>query len=563
MPKSVHALFLLLLPFSMLLPATVQAKPAWDIASPPGEVADEWGLTPSDWLVLTDDMLIGKARLWEKFPQLLDGVRNKDIKATTLWVTVMSNYGSLSLMAGVDCSRYELFNSYPIIPVDKRCSGPWVAGSAPFLPEEGALSTLEFDSRLEFDARYPNSIQKWPYGPFAMETMALLYSSDFPRAWWPFHERMWTLDKRLPKKWQGMGTDGMRLLLTMHERGVVPATLKLAHICGAGSPPAILADFCRNDEAILQNAMDRGSGAAVVPLVDKIVRTESDVTTPKFQQVPGLVERAISMGFWPGELLDTNGGWFDANGNRKGAAFVDKKATLGFINSYSAVTGIKNSNQIRHIGEEIEKNAAAFARQEARRALRGPIFAKETLAPNISTVSAAIIYEMQYAFRNDPKYQFTRYLEGSSAVGEGSKLIERWDYAEGKATLSAGGPENMGSYSHYAFDVGNLKCAKVPATPTSYDCTFDAALYVNQRLGPLSLIDQAFPAAPVKLRLTWAGDHWGSPALRAKFMQGVATSAPASTSSGQSQLCRSLNAGMAAAGGQSEHRALNPQTWGC
>jgi hypothetical protein len=567
MQKSMLALFLLLLSLLALFPVTAHAKPAWDIASLPGEAPDEWGLTPSDWLVLTDEMLIGKARLWEKFPRLMDGVRNKDIKATTLWVTVMDRYGSMSLMAGVDCGRYELFNSYPIVAVDKRCNGPRSGGEAPYVPEEGTLNALAFDSRLEFDARYPNSIEKWPYGPFAMDTIALLFNSDFPRAWWPFRERLWTLDKRVPQKWRGItmhdGKDTVRLMLELHRRGVVPATIELARYCSENNIADELLDFCKNEEAILQNAMDRGSGAAVVPLVRRIVRTEVDVTTPKFQQVPAIFERAIKMGFWPGELLDTNGGWYDNNGNHKGAAFVSKDATLGFIKSYSLATGMKETNEIRYIGEEMDKNVAAFARQEARRTLRGPVVAKEALAPNISTVSAAIMHELQFALHNDPKYQFTRYLETSSAVGAGSKLVERWDFPEGAATLSVGGVENMGSYSYYAFDVSNVKCTKAPGVPTSYDCAFNAGLYVNQRLGPVTLIDQAFPAAPVQLRLQWAGDHWGSPALRTKFMQGSATSGPASTSTGQSQLCRSLNAGMAAAGGQTEHRALNPQTWGC
>lgn len=562
--KIFRFLLLSLAAFCLVKPASLLAKPAWDIASLPGETPDEWGLTPNDWLVLTDEMLVGKARVWDNFPRLLDGVRKKDVKATTLWVTVMENYGIMSMMAGFGCGRFELFNSFPIVAVDKRCNGPRTGGMAPSVPEAGTLDALAFDSRLEFDARYPNSIDKWPYGPFATETMELLFNSDFPRAWFPLHERLWTLGKRIPKKWQGPNFDNrFTALMVLHQKGVVPATLKIARSCEDSQIPEIIADFCKNEGAILQNTMDRGSGAAAVPLVKHIMRSEGNVTDPKFQQVPAILERAVKMGYWPGKLFDTNGGWFDSDGNRKGAPFVSKAATLSLIKSYSLATGMKETNEIRYLGEEMDKNAAAFARQEARRSMRGPVLAKETLTPNISTVSAAIMQELQYAFHNDPKYQFTRYLETSSAVGAGSKLAERWDYSEGAATLSVGGVENMGSYSHYAFDVSDVKCTKVPGTPTSYNCAFNAGLYVNQRLGPLTLIDQSFPSAPVQLRLVWSGDHWGAPALRAKFMQGVMTTAPAPASSVQSPLCRSLNTGVVAVGGQTDQRALNPQTWGC
>lgn len=184
------------------------------------------------------------------------------------------------------------------------------------------------------------------------------------------------------------------------------------------------------------------------------------------------------------------------------------------------------------------------------------------IAPDRAAVLAALVREAQTAFQSNPRYALQRWLETSSAVSQSTKMREDYDTSAGTITIS-NGDRTMGSYSFYRFMVSNVRCAKAPKIG-GYDCQFDASVYANVLAGPLTIADATTPTARVRTPLVWSGDRWGAPVVRQRMIQGMlAGGGGQAQNSGSSSLCRSLNAGVAAAGGRSTSSGLDPQTWGC
>jgi hypothetical protein len=98
-------------------------------------------------------------------------------------------------------------------------------------------------------------------------------------------------------------------------------------------------------------------------------------------------------------------------------------------------------------------------------------------------------------------------------------------------------------------------------------CSFDAVYTANIMMLGENVVNLRTDPARINTLIQWNGERWTAPQIRKAMEEGLqksAIAAPVSRgSSGPSALCKSLTAGVSAAGGNSTSTALNPQTWGC
>lgn len=142
-----------------------------------------------------------------------------------------------------------------------------------------------------------------------------------------------------------------------------------------------------------------------------------------------------------------------------------------------------------------------------------------------------------------------------------------WD--ENSGTVKMGLTDGMGRdaanfsfRSVQSFSVGSPSCT---ASAGGYACRYTVSVFMDSSLGALKLANNlTSPLVTVTDQFVFEQDKWRSPTMRTRLLGGLrAVPTGNSGNAGRSDLCRSLNAGMIAAGGKSTFPSLNPSTWGC
>lgn len=222
---------------------------------------------------------------------------------------------------------------------------------------------------------------------------------------------------------------------------------------------------------------------------------------------------------------------------------------------FSARLAAEEAQRRQRYEVEAAAQAAYFRRQATAHAL-----------PDAVMVRRALIGELKATGGNTPAMGLARGLASMTERPGESLMSEYWGYNDGVAEFSFGRkPDDR--YTIVRYEVSKVSCARLAGASPAYDCSFMVGGKVFDRLGPLVLRDTTSAAVPIRTRIAWDGSRWSAPELRGKMIRTVAATAvkPSrnAASSGQSGLCRSLNAGVAAAGGRSTSAGLDPQTWGC
>jgi hypothetical protein len=205
---------------------------------------------------------------------------------------------------------------------------------------------------------------------------------------------------------------------------------------------------------------------------------------------------------------------------------------------------------------ELEVIAGRF---DATAAREGVISTRPSDSPNIATVRAVLLRELRWLYEN---------FDGGiqSGLSQLFGTTYQWDEANGRLEMRQGGGTGFEFHSVQKFDVLSTRCTPV-AGRQAFRCTSSVSTYLDAGLGQLMLArDVTTPARTVIDDFIFENGQWRSPTVRQRMLEGLrapqsSSSAPAQ--SGQSALCRSLNAGVFAAGGSSTSAALSPSTWGC
>lgn len=200
------------------------------------------------------------------------------------------------------------------------------------------------------------------------------------------------------------------------------------------------------------------------------------------------------------------------------------------------------------------------AQYDAKISREGKISDVAGKAPNIATIRAVLLRELRWLYENhDMGMQ-------SSLFGMTGGQTE-WD--ENSGTVTMGLTDRMGRdaanlsfRSVQSFHVGSPSCT---ATTGGYSCRYAVSVFMNSSLGALKLANNVTtPLVTVTDQFLFEKGLWRSPTARTRLLSGLrAAPVSASGNAGRSSLCRSLNAGVAAAGGKSTSSGLDPSTWGC
>lgn len=192
-------------------------------------------------------------------------------------------------------------------------------------------------------------------------------------------------------------------------------------------------------------------------------------------------------------------------------------------------------------------------------AIEGTVIDSPTEKPGIAIVRAVMLRELRWAFEN--------YDGGfNSSLNEFFGNRYEWDESAGRMSMRQGSNTGMDSYSVQQFDISSAKCTPIAGRTAAFRCTSSVSVYIDAGLGQLKFANNvSTPYRTTTDEIVFENGKWRSPTLRTRMLAGL--HAPQSTGSvsnpGQSALCRSLGAGVVAAGGNSTSQALSPSTWGC
>lgn len=181
-------------------------------------------------------------------------------------------------------------------------------------------------------------------------------------------------------------------------------------------------------------------------------------------------------------------------------------------------------------------------------------------------ITRAVITEFKQISDSSLGLNMARGLsEFTTRPGDQPGFSEYWNYDSGEFNFSTKGPDPMAQ--RYRFAIRDADCRKPNASKPEYLCTFTAQTEFEVILGGTQVLNNQSEPTRLTTPIIWNGSRWSAPLVRAAAERGFAAAAvaPSSRSSADPNraLCRSLNAGVAAAGGQSTSNALSPQTWGC
>lgn len=202
---------------------------------------------------------------------------------------------------------------------------------------------------------------------------------------------------------------------------------------------------------------------------------------------------------------------------------------------------------------QIAKLQTSVTEIAARRAREGTILTADSPRLNIATVRSVMLREMQAVHRvMNPVMIMFRAAD------------EQWNFEKGNLRITYGTPQSFGFDLYQSVMVSSVTCRPKTAAG-QLTCTSQVSTFMNLRIGPTTLVDnKASPTSSVTDQFEFKNGEWRSPTAFARIMASVQVqSSNSSGRSNQSNLCRSLGAGVIAAGGSSTSRGLDPSTWGC
>jgi hypothetical protein len=218
----------------------------------------------------------------------------------------------------------------------------------------------------------------------------------------------------------------------------------------------------------------------------------------------------------------------------------------------------REAREQRRMAEEKARNALAEAEQ-----LRQ---ASDQAIMNERLITRAVITEFKQISDGHLGLNMARGLsEFTTRPGDQAGFSEYWNYDSGEFTFSGKGPDAM--VQRHRFSIRDADCRKPDASKPEYLCSFTAQTETEVTMGGAQMLNNQSEPVRLTTPIIWNGSRWSAPLVRSAAERGFAAAAvaPSSRSSADPNrsLCRSLNAGVAAAGGQSTSGALSPQTWGC
>lgn len=257
-----------------------------------------------------------------------------------------------------------------------------------------------------------------------------------------------------------------------------------------------------------------------------------------------------------------------ANYLKKAADLGHPKAQRAMVDLYANGDGVaRNPAEAARLLRLIEPTATAeIARLEASAkefsriaAIEGTITDVASTPPNIATIRAVMIRELKWSYQN---------FDGGmqSGLGEMFGVQTEWNEAEGIMRYRQGDRANFGTDSLQQFKVSAPKCTAVTTPSKGFSCRYTLSIFMDAMFGTSKVVDNfTSPIASFTDVFTFENGRWRSQSIRARMLSGLRSNpvSAGAASGGRSSLCRGLTAGVAAAGGRSTSRALDPNSWGC
>lgn len=249
-----------------------------------------------------------------------------------------------------------------------------------------------------------------------------------------------------------------------------------------------------------------------------------------------------------------------------------KLALMQMYTGYSYSNFSKNYREALRLANEIETDGGgpinpnlmaqirAGAVEETRlRAAIGEVTDDPAKAPNAATIRAVTLRELRFVMN--------RY-SGMSLMGLfGNPPYESWNYDNGSFQFETQNPNDMFRvYYRTDFSISGATCKPAPGVARAYDCSYGMSATLDYRIGRTTLYNgSSGQAARQSHRFVFVDGQWRSESLRAAVMASMQTNGIGATGAGGrgNGLCKSLYAGVVAAGGQTTSKGLDPTTWGC
>lgn len=249
-----------------------------------------------------------------------------------------------------------------------------------------------------------------------------------------------------------------------------------------------------------------------------------------------------------------------------------KYALMQMYAGYSYSNFSKNYREALRLANEIEAaqgspvnpnlmaELRAGAEQETRqRAAIGEVTDDPNKAPNAATIRAVVMRELRVVMNR---------FSGMSLLGMfGNPPFESWNYDDGSFLFETQNPNDMFRvYYRTDFSISGASCKPAPGVARAYDCTYGMSATLDYRVGRTTLYNgSSGQTARQSHRFVFVDGQWRSESVRAAVMANMSTNGigAAGAGGGGNSLCRSLYAGVVAAGGKSTSKGLDPTTWGC
>lgn len=506
------------------LPETPLA-PGVDYVAPPGEAGqrDELGFLPSEWLKLSDAEILAVFLRPKNINYLLARLNEGSVKALVPYFL---------LGQFVTESEAQLAPAFGM-------AYPACAGFDPSKPASDActIAYREIRTRIAnagFGQQIIHGNLRYYWSDLGSAIGKSHYAKGLPRVQWLRFYRGQVYDR-----------EGASMLLDIADAGFGPAAILVAR----------LANSCSGSNDVLASMNYRGLSLKTV------------------------ADRSLAAGDSEGALLF---GQFLRNGTcgaqadrRMSFDYLYKSAELGNPKAVEELALLYNNDE--HFGRDprpliatlqsksgistgyIADLQAAASRFDKVAAREGLISDNPSTAPNLATVRAVMLRELRAAYES-----FDGGLQNELSQMFGNRY--NWDESKGRLEMFQNGNSGMIARSTQQFNLSSATCTAIAGRTSAYRCRSTVSVFMDASFGNMKIADNiSTPPVQVVNELVFEGGKWRSPALRQQMIAGLKTP-PASgrqASQGQSSLCRSLNAGVAAAGGTSTSRALSPSTWGC
>lgn len=502
-------------------------------ASVPTGAVDAYGLTEKEWLELGDAELLARLIVPERMNNVLTNFRSGDAKAMVAFY-----------MAGQLANEPFLFGPKPS-PMLKAFGIAYPAcKDADLLSSSGGDCAAGFANlRRRFRAAgigqpimHGGQQQDWYLFAFAISRAER--ARTFPRT-------LWLASASRPESEPYSAQDATNLV-DAFLAGVGPAGPRLQQLgntcSGSRYVVAAMASRGLTLQAVTEQAVSRGSAEAAMQYAqfaragscgvpaDKKAAFNYTLKAAQLGDVSAM--RAVSQFYSLGEGVAAN--------PREAIAWAQKSGET----SEPYIASLKS-------------RLAGFDERTKREGVVTDVAGK---APNVATIRAVLLREMRWAYEN---HDFGLQSGLSAMFGNQTDWDETTGTVEmGQRDTMGQGLANLSTRSVQSFFVTSPTCTP---SGSGYSCRYTVSTYMDAAIGAMKLANQV-STKPVTVtdQFTFENGRWRSATVRARMLSGLRPGAGGQNASGgKSGLCKSLNAGVVAAGGRSTSAGLDPSTWGC